>query len=113
MLNARTEPGTIELNTQLQPKMTAEVVADVKDFNANVTDVRLRFSQVPLEIPMQNIGGSTWRAVLSPRQLQLLAVAGRTMKYDANVVAKDEAGMTGVTRDPFTIEVKTPAIGTS
>lgn len=108
ILNARSEPSPIELNTALQPSQSAEIIADVKDFNSNVSDVRLRFIHVPLEIPMKNIGGSTWRATLTPKQLQLLAVAGKTMNYEANIIAKNEAGQTAITRDPITVAVKAP-----
>ena len=110
ILNARTQPGTIELNTALQPNQPAEILADVKDFNSTITDVKLRFVHVPLELPMKNIGGTTWRAQLSPKQLQLLAVSGKTMKYDANIIAKNEAGQTAVSGEPVTVAVKTPEV---
>jgi hypothetical protein len=110
ILNARAQPSTIELSTKLQPHEPAEVLADVKDFNSNITDVRLRFLHVPLEIPMKNIGGTTWRAILTQKQLQLLAVAGKTMNYEANVIAKNEAGQTSATHSPVNIAVKTPDV---
>ena len=110
ILNARLQPSTIELNTKLQPHQPAEVLAEVKDFNSNISDVKLRFIHVPLEIQMKNIGGTTWRAVLTQKQLQLLAVSGKTMNYEANVIAKNEAGQTAVSSDPVMVAVKTPEV---
>src|SRR5689334_18945871 len=60
VVDARTQPETIKLNQSLQATEGAEVLADVKDFTAKVTDVKLRFVRVPLEVPMKNIGGTTW-----------------------------------------------------
>ncbi|HUP58126.1 MAG TPA: hypothetical protein VM598_11780 [Bdellovibrionota bacterium] len=108
ILNARVSPSPIELNTQLQPTQQVEILADVKDFNANINDVRLRFVNVPLEVPMKNVGGTTWRATLSPKQLQMLAVSGKTMEYQANVIAKNEAGEVAVGSDPLMVAVNTP-----
>jgi hypothetical protein len=92
----RVEPSTVELNRDFQPSKPAEVLADVKDFNSKVKDVKLQFENVPLEIPMENIGGSTWRAQLTPRQLEMLAVNGKTTSYKAHVVARDEDGKSAV-----------------
>ena len=68
----------------------------------------LRFTHVPIEVPMTNVGATTWRATLSARELQLLAVAGRTMTYDANIVAKDEAGQTRCQQEPVQVAIKAP-----
>ena len=108
VVDAKTNPGTFELSSDFKPTQTATIVADVKDFTAKVTDVNLRFLHVPMEIPMQNIGGTTWRAQLSSEQLKTLAVGGQTIKYDVNVVAKDEDGMTAVSKEPINIAVKAP-----
>jgi hypothetical protein len=110
---ARVEPGTIELNRDFQPTRPAEVLADVKDFNSQVTDVNLQFTNVPLEVPMENIGGSTWRARLSPRQLEMLAVSGRTTKYEARVIARDKDGKSGMSKDPVDVAVKAPDLSSS
>lgn len=108
MLNPRTQPGTIELDRDLLPTTSAEVLADVKDLSSNVNDVRVRFAHVPIEVPMTNVGATTWRATLSARELQLLAVPGRTMTYDANIVAKDEAGQTSVSKNTVQVAIKAP-----
>ena len=110
ILNARTEPSTVELNPNLQPKEAPQVLADVKDFNSNVNNVKLRFVHVPLEIPMHNIGGTTWEGRITQKQLSMLAVAGKTMNYEANIIAKNEAGQTAVTESPITVSVKAPDV---
>lgn len=110
ILNPRTSPSTIELNTSLQPQQPAQVIADVKDFNSNVTDVKLRFVHVPLEIPMHKTGGTTYVGTLTQKQLAMLAVAGKTMNYEANIIAKNEAGQTAVTNNPVSVAVKAPDV---
>ena len=113
VLEARVEPGTIELNNQMQPVKPAEVLADIKDFTSPVTEVKLQFTHVPLEVPMRNIGGTTWRAEFSPRQLQKLAVSGRTIRYDANVVATDGEGQTATSKSPVQLAIKAPDLARS
>ena len=110
VLDAKTNPGTFELNNQMKPKTEAQVVADVKDFNAPVTDVKLRFVRVPVEIPMKKSGNKTdqWVADLSRDQLRELAVAGHTMNYDANIIAKNSKGQVSQTKKPINIAVKAP-----
>lgn len=107
---AKTEPGTIELNRNFQPARPAEVVADIKDFTGKITDVKLQFANIPLEIPMENIGGSTWRAQFTPRQLEMLAVSGRTTRYEANVIARNNEGKTTMSKNPVEVAVKAPEL---
>ena len=113
VVSARAEPGTIELNRDRQPTRPAEVIADIKDFTSKVTDVKLQFTNLPLEIPMENIGGSTWRAQISPRQLEMLAVSGRTTRYEANVIVRNEDGKTGMSKNPVEVAVKAPEVSGS
>jgi hypothetical protein len=108
VLDTRTNPGTFELNQQMKPKTQAEVVANVKDFQSKVKDVRLRFNRVPIEVPMQKTKGDEWVARLSQQQLRELAVAGHTMKYEANIIAKNEKGQIATAKSPITITVKAP-----
>ena len=110
VLNAHADPGTFELNNQLQPIQNNQVLADVKDFNSKVVEVKLNFTQIPLSVPMKNIGGTTWAAQLSPDQLKSLAVSGKTMKYEGTVVAKDEAGKSATSKGTVAIWVDTPEI---
>lgn len=108
VLNAEAKPSTVELNRDLVPNRTPEVLADVKDFKSKIRDVKLKFTHVPLQVSMENIGGTTWRGVLSTKQLQTLAVAGKSTKYDATVVARNEQGQVGMSENPVTITVKAP-----
>lgn len=108
VVDVKISPETVELNQSLEPMQTAEIVADVKDFTSRVTDVRLRFLRAPLEIPMQHVGGTTWRAQLSSEQLRLLAVGGKTIRYETNIIAKNEQGKVAVSPEPVEVAIKTP-----
>jgi ABC-type glycerol-3-phosphate transport system substrate-binding protein len=112
VLDAKTNPGTFELNRQMTPKTEAQVVADVKDFNAKITDVRLRFVRVPVEIPMKlsKDKADQWVADLSKDQLRELAVAGHTMNYDANIIAKNSKGQVATSKKPINVAVKAPDV---
>jgi hypothetical protein len=106
--NVEAKPSTVELNRNLMPDRAPEILADVKDFKSTIQDVKLKFTHVPIQVPMQNIGGTTWRGVLTSKQLQSLAIAGKTAKYDASVVARNEQGQMAVSEKPVTISVKAP-----
>lgn len=108
VLNARSVPSTIELNQSLVPYGQAKIVADVKDFTSPVTQVTLKFKNVPLSIPMQNIGGTTWEATLTQSQLQNLAVRGKTINYDAEIYAKDQKNQAVLTSSAVTVAIKAP-----
>ena len=112
VVDARTNPGTFELNKQLQATSPTEVLAEVKDFMSKITEVKLRFVNALLEVPMTNIGGSTWRAVLTPEQLKQLAVGGQTMNYQAQVIATNEDGITNVSQQALNVSVKAPDLAT-
>jgi len=111
VLNARVNPSTIELNRNMQPSQAPEILAEVKDFNSKITEVKLRFIHAPMEISMQNVGGTTWKATLSPEQVKALAVGGQTMRYEANIIARNEDGDMSVSSDPVEVAVKTPDMG--
>jgi len=113
VLNARAEPDTVKLNEKLQSNQPAEVLADVKDYRSPVKEVRLQFVSVPLEVPMHRIAGTTWRGVISPMQLQMLAVSGKTARYEANVIAVSEDGQSSMSKEPVKIAVKAPDLATS
>ncbi len=108
ILNARIDPTTVELNRNLQPVRTPEIIADVKDFRSKITNVTLKFKHVPMQIPMENVGGTTWRAVLTPEQLQTLAVSGKTITYDASIIARNQDGQVVEGSDPVNIAIKAP-----
>jgi hypothetical protein len=108
ILEAKTSPGTFELNRRMQAQTGAEVIAEVQDFQAPITKVSLRFVHVPLSVPMTHVRGSTWSAELTAQQLKMLAVNGQTIKYQANVVAESSDGRSASTQNPITVAIKSP-----
>lgn len=108
VVEIQTEPGTFELNEEWRPRTESKVIAQVMDITSEIEEVRLRFSQVPMHIPMEHAGGSTWQATLTPEQLRALAVAGETMRYEASVIARNEDGLITVGPDPIEIRIKAP-----
>lgn len=108
VVQTKTEPSTIQLNSSLQANEPANVYADVKDFSSNVEDVRLRFVHVPLELKMHQLSGSTWQATIPADALKKLAVSGQTMRYQADVIARDADGHVATTQKPLDIAVKAP-----
>lgn len=108
IVNARLSPEKIELNRQFAPPQPVEVLAEVKDFTSPISDVKLRFLRVPMEIPMKHVNGTTWRAELTPQQLKTLAVGGQTITYQANVIARNENGQIAVSREPIDVAVAAP-----
>jgi hypothetical protein len=108
VVQVKTEPSTIKLDTSLNPVQAASVYADVKDFSAPVEDVRLRFIHVPLELKMHQLSGSTWEANLPADALKKLAVSGQTMRYQADIIARDSQGHVATTKNPVDIAVKAP-----
>jgi len=113
VMNERAVPDSVEFSKTAGTPKSPEILADVKDFNAEVSDVRVRFLHVPLELTMQNIGGTTWRASLTPKQLQDLAVTGETMRYEANVIATNNQGQTAVSTSPITLTIKAADVATT
>lgn len=109
VLEARADPGTFEVTRELKPLQTPVVLAEVKDLSAEITSVRLRFNHAPIIVPMKRVAGTTWRAILSPEQIRKLAVSGRTMKYDAQVIAANSKGRQGVS-GTFAVQVRAPEI---
>ncbi|OFY99724.1 MAG: hypothetical protein A2Z97_05020 [Bdellovibrionales bacterium GWB1_52_6] len=113
VINQRAVPDSIEIGKDMATPKAPEFLADIKDFNAQVSDVRVRFLHVPLEVPMQNIGGTTWRASLTPRQVQDLAVSGESMRYEANIIATNTDGQTAVSTSPVSITIKAAEVASS
>jgi hypothetical protein len=108
ILDAKTDPGTFELNRDLNPKTDTTVLADVKDFNAKVTDVRLHFRTVPIEVKMKKSTGDQWVASIDKSDLRKLAVPGETMKYEVTISARNAKGQIATSSSPIDIYVKTP-----
>ncbi len=107
IIDAKLEPSTIELNRDLKMN-NAQVVAEVADYGAKVKSVTLDFKDIPLKIPMKHLKASTWTATFTEKQLEKLAVNGKTMKYEAKIIAKDANGRSAESRDTITIAVKAP-----
>jgi hypothetical protein len=107
----RSEPEIVQLNRDLQPMETAQVIADVKDFKSVITNVTLTFENTPITIPMENIAGTTWRAEITPSQIEMLSVVGKTARYNAVVTAKNADGKTVTSPNPVTVAIQTPDIG--
>lgn len=111
IIETQLQPRMIELNREFQPMHPSTVLADVKDFTAKIEAVTLRFENIGLEIPMENLGGTLWRAELTQRHLELLAVTGKTIRYEAHVVARNTEGKEGRTPLPVEVAIKAPPIG--
>lgn len=106
----RADPGSVVLDEEFKPARPFDILADIKDFDARIDKAKLRFVGVPLEIPMEKAGGSTWRARMTPRQLELLAVAGQTVQYQAHVVARDDKGRSGTSQVPVSFSIRAPEL---
>jgi hypothetical protein len=110
ILHIQLVPQVITLDSQLNATPLPQVTADVKDFRSKVTQVILRFKHIPLEMPLEPIGGTTWRAIFSTDQLQNLAVTGGSVRYEATLVAKNQLGETTESNPPFVITIRAPSI---
>jgi predicted small lipoprotein YifL len=105
------EPQVVQLNRDRQPLQSPEVFADVKDFKSVITSVTLQFENTPIIIPMENVSGTTWRAELTPSQIELLSVSGKTAHYNAIVKARNAEGKTATSPNPVTVAIQTPDLG--
>jgi hypothetical protein len=110
ILTVRTDPGTIELNRDLQPLRVPKIQADIEDLHSSVTEVTLEFSNVPLTLPMTHVGGGVWEAQLDSRALEMMAVSGQTAKYGAQIVAKNADGKEALGERPVEVAVKAPQL---
>lgn len=108
VLNVRANPETVNLDRNFKPTSPAEVLAEVKDYKAEVTEVRMNVRNTPISIPMQHVSGTTWRATLTPAQLKTLGIGDQTTQYDVDVIAKDSMGLSKVERSTASIQVKGP-----
>ncbi len=113
ILTTRTDPGTIELNRDLQPIRTPKIQADIEDLHSKVTEVTLEFEDIPVTVPMVNVGGSTWEVQLDDRALEMMAVSGQTAKYGATIMAINADGKRALTEKPVEVAVKAPSLAKS
>lgn len=108
VLNPRVNPDTLELNRNMKAMETMEILAEVKDFSAPVTDVRVKFDQVPMEVTMKSMGGTTWRAELNDEQIQKLAIGNQTTRYEGKIVATNSLGKVAVGEETVSVKIKAP-----
>jgi len=108
VLNARSTPSTVELDNNLLAKQNPQILADVKDFSAPVYKVTARFTDVPIEVEMQKLQGTTWEATLTSEQVKKLAISGRSVKYRADVIATDDQGRSATSAEPIQIIIIAP-----
>ncbi|MEN9723652.1 MAG: hypothetical protein RJB38_1638 [Pseudomonadota bacterium] len=90
ILNPRTEPGTFETTRDLKPIDPPVVLAEVKDITGNLTEVHLQIENSSVRVPMTRVAGTTWRGKLTDRQLQTLAINGKTLKYQGTIHARND-----------------------
>jgi hypothetical protein len=108
ILNPRSNLNTVELNRFLQAKQPQQFFAEIQDFNSPVVEAKIRMAGTAIEIPMEKIGGTTWRAQLSDDQLKHLAISGQKMEYKASVIARDQNGAVASSKDPISVTVTAP-----
>jgi hypothetical protein len=110
IINPRSNPDKIELNAYLEPQGSHEILADVQDFTAPVTEVNVQIENPATVLKMEKVGGSTWRAVIPEDLLKRMGVNGQTMDYEATVVARNQQGQSVTSEDSFTIHVEAPEV---
>jgi hypothetical protein len=112
IISLKAEPALVQVTRNLDAPLTPVVTADVRDGGREVREVKLRFLHLPLEVPLENVGGSIWRAKLSREQIAMLAVGGHTITYQAHVVARDDLGLIAISRHFIDVAVRTPDLST-
>ena len=110
VINPRSEPSKIELTRFLQAKEPHQFLAEIQDFSAPVTEAKVTIEGTPLEVPLQKIGGTTWRGELNSEQLKRLAISGKTIEYKARIVARDQKGVTGASEGTIEVKVAAPTL---
>lgn len=109
VINPRINPdNNIELNRDMQPQERVEIVTEVKDFGSEVTNVTMRLQEVPFEITLAPVGGTTWRAQINPALIQRLAVGNQTTNYTAKIYAKNAKGTVVVSDQTVKFSVVAP-----
>jgi hypothetical protein len=108
VIEPRSNPETVELNKFLQPKQPQQFFAEIQDFSAPVTEARVKIEGTQIELPMSKVGGTTWRAELTTEQLKRLAISGKKMEYEANVVARNQNGVSASSAKPFKLKISAP-----
>jgi hypothetical protein len=110
--NSRINPGTIVLDRKFRANQPAEILAEVKDFGSKINHVSFRLNEVPLEIELRNVAGSTYRAEINPEQLKKLAVGNQTTTYTGTIVAKNAKGQVA-TSSSLPLAIQAPDLSDS
>ncbi|OFZ18615.1 MAG: hypothetical protein A2X94_01605 [Bdellovibrionales bacterium GWB1_55_8] len=110
VVDVQVQPETVELNQQNQLNAPAAVVAQVQDIRSDVTNVTIRFLNAPVELPMEHVSGTSWRAEIPTETVQRLAINNQTTTYQANIYARNADGEVGVSREPIDIAIKAPNV---
>lgn|GEM_PF-1616303 len=122
VINPRSSLPVVAVGSDLKPAQTPEILADVKDFGSDITDVKLRLSlssdtpenmrylRGPIDVPMEHVQGTTWRAKLSDEQIKQLAINGQSMHYEGKVIAKNDKGLVAFSQTPVDLTVQTAPI---
>lgn len=127
VLNPRAEPKQAILNERFEASRPIDVFADVKSFNSSIDKVKLRLSfapeteekmkffKSPVEVNMDRVSGTTWKAKLDQDQLRKLAINGQTLKYRGQIYAQNDRGQITVSGQPVEITIKASPVveGTS
>ena len=108
IMNARANPETVVMDNNFQPKTQAEILVEVQDFKSDIQEVRVSFKNVPLEIALNHLSGTTWNTTLTPEQLKMLAIGDQTTNYDLTFSARDASGRTRTVTNAASIKVKGP-----
>ena len=108
VMNPRSSPEKVELNRYLQAKQPQQFYAEVQDMTSPITEVRARLGGTNVEIPMEKVGGTTYRGELSSDQLKQLAISGQTVEYKAQITARNENGVIGMSKEVAELEIKAP-----
>jgi hypothetical protein len=111
IVNQKVSPSTIELDRNSNPNRKPVFQAEVMDSDAKVKEVNLKFKNLPStsvlsSLAMTKSDGLLWKTELSAEQLKALSVSGKTVSYEAIVVAKDEKGNVGSSQSPLILSVK-------
>jgi hypothetical protein len=122
VVNPRAEPKMVNLSEGLSTPKPVEVFADVKTFDAGLdkvslrltfspeTEQRMKFFKKPIEMRMENVGGTTWRARLTNRELEMLAINGESITYQGQILAQNDRGQITMSGEPIEITIHAPAV---
>jgi hypothetical protein len=122
IIHPRAIPEKVALTENLEISQPIEVYADIKSFNSNLDQVKLRLSfspetqqnlrffKTPVEVSMKKVNGSTWKAELGNNELKKLGINGETLKYEGHILAQNDKGQVTISKDPIELIIQTPPV---